>query len=87
MFAVSAQQCDAFVRDKGVFFEWHLNGDKDDTPKDTLDKLGEMADEYCQQQYESYLWFEMGKLMWVRHRTVHDEHVHYLKNKIFSQAL
>lgn len=26
----------------------------------------------------------MGKLMWVRHRTVFDEHVRYLENKIIK---
>jgi hypothetical protein len=84
MFAVSEQQQhDTFVRDKGVFFEWLLNGDKDDTPEETINKLGTTVDEYCQQS-ESYVWFEMGKLMWVRYRTVHDEHVRYLKNKIIK---
>jgi hypothetical protein len=71
MFAVSEQ------------FEWLLNGDKDDIPEDTLDKLGTITDEYCQ-QYESYVRFEMGKLEWVRHQTVHDEHVRYLENKIIK---
>jgi hypothetical protein len=52
-------------------------------PKETLEKLGTTANEYCQ-QYESYVWFEMGKLMWMRHRTVHDEHVRYLENKIIK---
>jgi hypothetical protein len=83
MFAVSNQQLEAFVRDKGVFFEWLLNGDKTDTPEDILGKFGETNDEYCQ-QYESYVWFEMGKLMWVRHQTVQDEHVRYLKTKSSS---
>jgi hypothetical protein len=36
MFAVSNQQREAFVRDKGIFFEWLLTGDKTDTPEDTL---------------------------------------------------
>jgi hypothetical protein len=83
MFTVSDQQRYAFVRHKGVFFEWLLNGDKTDAPEDTLEKLGAMPDECCQ-QYESYVWFEIGKLMWVRHRAVHDEHIRYLKNKIIN---
>jgi hypothetical protein len=83
MFTVDEQQRDAFVQDKGVFFEWLLNGNRDNAPKKTLKKLGTTADEYCQ-QYESYVWFKMGKLMWVRHQTVHDEHIRYLKNKIIK---
>jgi hypothetical protein len=83
MFAVSNQQHKAFIRDKSVFFEWLLNGDKTNTPEDTKGKLGETNDEHCQ-QYESYVWFEMGKLMWVRHRTVQDEHIRYLENKIIK---
>jgi hypothetical protein len=67
MFAISEHQRDAIVHDKGVFFEWLvLNGDEDDTPEDTLDMFRETDNEYCQ-QYESYVWFKMGKLMWVRH--------------------
>jgi hypothetical protein len=84
MFDVSSQQREAFVRDKKVFFEWLLNGEKNDVPEDTQSKLGETNDEYCQQQYESFVWFEMGKLMWVRHRTVQDEHIRYLENKIIK---
>jgi hypothetical protein len=83
MFAVSNQQREALVRDKTVFFEWLLNGDKNDIPEDTKNKLGETNDEYCQ-QYESFVWFEMGKLMWVRHGTVQDEHVRYIENKIIK---
>jgi hypothetical protein len=46
--------------------------------------IGKTASENCQ-QYESYDWFEMlGKLMWVRHQTVFDEHIHYLENKIIK---
>jgi hypothetical protein len=47
MFDVSSQQREAFVRDKKVFFEWLLNGEKTDIPEDTLSKLGETNDEYC----------------------------------------
>jgi hypothetical protein len=83
IFAVTEQQRDVFVQDKGVFFEWLLNGDKDDAPKETLENLGTTANEYCQ-QYKSYVWFKMGKLMWARHQTVHDEHIRYFKNKIIK---
>jgi hypothetical protein len=37
-----------------VFFEWLLNGDKSNTPEDTLEKLGMTSEEHCQ-QYESYV--------------------------------
>eukprot|EP00557_Chaetoceros_sp_GSL56_P012168 CAMPEP_0176484630 /NCGR_PEP_ID=MMETSP0200_2-20121128/4560_1 /TAXON_ID=947934 /ORGANISM="Chaetoceros sp., Strain GSL56" /LENGTH=472 /DNA_ID=CAMNT_0017881123 /DNA_START=218 /DNA_END=1637 /DNA_ORIENTATION=- len=85
-FAVHASTKRAFERDKKVFFEWLLNGDKgkrDEIPEDTLVQIGDTVREQCQ-SYETYVWFEMGKLMWTRHRTVLDEHIRYLENKIIK---
>jgi hypothetical protein len=82
-FAISKHQKDAFVQDNKVFFEWLVKGDKEDIPKQTQMTLSKTADEHCQ-QYEAYVWFEMGKLLWIRHKTVFDEHIGYLENKIIK---
>ena len=52
-------------------------------PAETLRVLGETAEEHCQ-SYEAYVRFEIGKLMWTRHRTVQEEHIRYLENKVIK---
>jgi hypothetical protein len=86
MFEVHADTKKAFVRDKNVFFEWLLNEDKtggEDLPEDVEDSIGVTAKDHSQ-SYEAYVWFEMGKLLWTRHRTVQEEHIRYLENKIIK---
>jgi hypothetical protein len=76
----------AFVRDKKVFFEWLLKGNKGkkgEIPEETLENLGSTAQQHCS-SYKTYVWFEMGKLLWTRHRTVQEEHIRYLENKVIK---
>jgi hypothetical protein len=85
-FEVAENTKRAFVRDKKVFFEWFLKGNKGkkgEIPEETLENLGSTAHQHCS-SYETYVWFEMGKLLWTRHRTVQEEHIRYLENKIIK---
>jgi hypothetical protein len=80
----------AFARDKEIFFKWLQvvrgnKGKKSEIPVKTLENLGKSVKEHYS-IYETYLWFEMGKLMWTtRHQTMQEEHIHYLENKIISR--
>jgi hypothetical protein len=81
-FAVSEyQQYALIVRDKKIFFEWLHRDDNGSVPEETQANLSKTSKEHCQ-QYKSYVWFEMGNLMRVRHQTMYDKHIRYLKNKI-----
>ena len=85
-FAVAAETKQAFVRDKKVFFNWltMLGGNKgrrEEIPKDTLVNLGETAKEHYSSYEASYVWFEMGKLLWNRHQTIQEERIQYIISK------
>jgi hypothetical protein len=82
-FAISEYQKDAFIQDKNLFFEWLLCENKEIIPEKTQVNSSKTVGEHCQ-QYEWYVWFKMGKLMWVRHRTMFDKNICYLKNKIIK---
>ena len=74
----------ALVRDKKIFFGWLVKGNKgNDVPEETLNNYGRFAKNHCE-CYEAYVWFETGKMMWNRHRTVFEEHIRYIENKIIK---
>jgi hypothetical protein len=81
---MSEYQRDAFIQDKNVLFERLLREeDKEDIPEETQVNLVKTADQHCQ-QYETYVWLKMGKVLWIRHRTMFNEHICYLENKIIK---
>jgi hypothetical protein len=86
LFDVPSETARAFVSNKKVFFEWLIKGSKGkkgEIPEETLENLGTTANQHCM-SYETNVWFEMGKLLWTRHRTVQEEHIRYLENKVIE---
>mmetsp|Transcript_17197 Transcript_17197/g.32552 ORF Transcript_17197/g.32552 Transcript_17197/m.32552 type:complete len:470 (+) Transcript_17197:1371-2780(+) len=83
-FEVAEETKRAFVRDKKVFFNWLVKGNKGkEVPESTLLNYGSTAKAQCS-CYEAYVWFEYGRMMWNRHRTVFEEHIRYIENKIIK---